>query len=122
MSRDRNFKRERPEKIETRIEEKEETLVEEKQQPNEQNDSVLEHTNATIKGVVSGCYHLRMREKPEITAPTIHVLNEGTKVAINRNEIDKDSDFYKVYLEHNGTPESGYCMKKFIEIVNKEDN
>ena len=121
MSRDRNFKRERSEKIETQIEKKEETLVEEKRQSNEQNDSVIEHINASIKGIVSGCYHLRMREKPEITALTVHVLNEGTTVAINRNEIDEDSDFYKVYLEHNGTPVSGYCMKKFIEIVDKED-
>ena len=63
----------------------------------------------TIKGVISGCSKLNIREKPYATAPVVIVIDGDSSVEVAPSE--STAEFYKVYTEFGAV---GYCMKKFV--------
>lgn len=63
-------------------------------------------------GFVDGCAKLNVRMKPSLEAGIVCEIASDTRVLIDTAVID--NDWYSICLE-NGI--EGYCMKKFIKIV-----
>lgn len=61
---------------------------------------------------------LNVREKPSIDANIVHKLEDGTKVFIDFEK--STEDFYKIKVCDSASEIDGYCMKKFIETLNKQ--
>ena len=62
-----------------------------------------------IKGTVSNCNKLNVRERPTLTSNVLRVIECNTQVEINVE--DSTDDFYKVVIDGI----EGYCMKDFIK-------
>lgn len=64
-----------------------------------------------IRGVVTDCRYLNVREAPDQDAAVLTTIKALSEVLID--EPESTEDFYKVYTE---TGIEGYCMKKFIAV------
>ena len=60
----------------------------------------------SLQGVVDNCSKLNVREKPNIDAKVLTILNKGDKVQIN----SENDGWYSVV--YKGV--SGFCMKEYI--------
>lgn len=65
-------------------------------------------------GTVVNCERLNIRAEPNLDAEIICVINASSEVVINNEE--STNKYYKVYTV-SGI--EGFCMKDYIEIVNK---
>lgn len=66
----------------------------------------------TLKGTVSGCAKLNVREEANLFAEVVGQLNKGAEVAID--ELESTEDFYKIYT---ASGMAGFCMKKFVTLL-----
>lgn len=67
--------------------------------------------NNTVRGVVTGCSHMRIRDEPSHEAQVIFMVPALTEVEV---DLEKSTDyFYKVR-----TPAGieGFCMKRYISL------
>ena len=64
----------------------------------------------TVKGTVSNCAKLNVREKPSLTAEVVCVLD-----AMSEIEIDVAKSTAEWFYICTATGAEGYCMKKFVE-------
>ena len=75
----------------------------------------MEETEITepvsIKGVVTNCLQLNVREAPRPDAKVLFVIDSLSEVAIYENE--STDEFYKICT---ASGLEGFCMKKFIAI------
>ncbi len=79
---------------------KEESTVEEPQE------------EPTVKGgTVINCGSLNVREKPELEATVLGVINAGSFVSIEKEE--STAEWFKVTTE---TGLEGYCVRKYIAL------
>lgn len=62
-------------------------------------------------GVVTNCLHLYVKDKPQMNASTVCVIEALTDVLVDENE--STEDFYKIYT---AIGIEGFCPKKFIAI------
>lgn len=67
-----------------------------------------------VKGTVN-CPKLNLREQPNINSKIITVLNANTIVIIN----EEVKDFYNITVYIGDAIFNGYCMSKFIDIINE---
>ena len=74
-------------------------------------EPTMQITPVQIIGVVSGCSRLNVREAADADADIIGIIEEGSKVEIDKSK--STADFYKVYTAAGF---EGFCMKKFIVI------
>ena len=66
-------------------------------------------------GVVDYCKMLNVREWGEANAPIISIIAAGTTVEIVEEE--STEDFYGVHVDNDGIEFDGFCMKKFIRLI-----
>lgn len=64
-------------------------------------------------GVVTDCLKLNVREKPDKDSGIVCEITASTELVIYENE--STEEFYKI-CTYSGI--EGYCMKKFITILN----
>lgn len=86
--------------------------------PNEVTDTaetiepVIEEPKKEAKtGVVANCVALNVRQKPNLNAKVVCIINKDTVITIDKKASNKE--WFKVTLD-NGV--EGFCMKKFIQI------
>lgn len=70
-----------------------------------------EEVKTPIIGIVTDCFSLNVREKPNKNAAIISELKVSSEVMID--EEGSTRDFYKICT---ATGIEGFCMKKFITI------
>lgn len=63
----------------------------------------------TVKGAVSGCSKLNVREQPNAVAPIITVISVGSEVEIDKSK--SNSTWLHVYT---ASGVEGYCMAQYI--------
>ena len=68
--------------------------------------------SAIAKGRVANCNMLNIRKEPSATANVVDIVGEGTEVEVELTE--STEDFYKICTAAGS---EGYCMTKYIEIV-----
>lgn len=68
--------------------------------------------SAVAVGKVKGCNMLNIRQKPSATANVVDIIGEGTEVEVELTE--STEDFYKICTAAGS---EGYCMTKYIEII-----
>ena len=109
MSKNRNYNRYyNNESKETEVEE----VVEEQEAAEE---VVEEEREPLYEAVVDGCEKLRVRSEDKPGDNIVTTIEKGDHLYILSD--NKDSEFYGVQLE-DGT--LGFCMKKFVEILEEE--
>lgn len=83
------------------------TVIDEAIETTEQPDE-----KAFCAGIVANCKMLNVRKDPSAKADIISIIRNGAVVEINNDA--STEDFYKVVTDDKIT---GFCMKKFIEIL-----
>ena len=101
-----------PESIETNVTEE---PINDEEIITEFDSEGMEETEITepvsIKGVVTNCLQLNVREAPRSDAKVLFVIDSLSEVAIYENE--STDEFYKICT---ASGLEGFCMKKFIAI------
>lgn len=77
--------------------------------PEENKDETIS-AEVVVKGIVSNCSRLNVREKGSMKSTVLKVIDAGTEVDIL--EIPSNGQFYKIKIEDV----IGYCVKDFIEL------
>ena len=77
--------------------------------PEENKDETISE-EVVVKGVVSNCSRLNVREEESMKSTVLKVIDAGTEVDIL--EFPSKSRFYKIKIEDI----IGYCVKDFIEL------
>lgn len=75
-------------------------------------DTVVDEA-VQITGVVTNCKQLNVRKQAIVTSQILVVIKEGT--VVNIDEDRSTNDFYAIELPSNNI--AGYCMKKYIKII-----
>lgn len=86
----------------------EESIVEEPKETEVVEDKIEQ------RGIVN-CPRLNLRKEPNINSEVITVLLQNLTVIIN----DEVNDFYDVTVYIGGSIFNGYCMSKYITLVNE---
>jgi len=66
------------------------------------------------KGVIRNCKLLNIRKQSSLDSDILGVLNTESEFVINVKQ--STNDFYKI--NYKGI--DGYCLKKFVKLVNSE--
>lgn len=71
----------------------------------------VEPIKEPIRGIVTDCRYLNVREAPNPDATVLTTIKALSEVLVD--EPESTNDFYKVCTE---TGAEGFCMKKFIAV------
>ena len=78
--------------------------------PVEAVDEVVKE-DVLLTGVVTDCFRLNVRKKPDKTADIVTVVDSSTQLKIDEK---KSTDNWYHVLDGDGN--SGYCMKQYVSV------
>lgn len=78
--------------------------------PIEAFDEVVKE-DVLLTGVITDCFRLNIRKKPDKTADVVTVVDYSTQLKIDEK---KSTDNWYHVLDGDGN--SGYCMKQYVSV------
>lgn len=74
-------------------------------------DIVMGEPKVLLKGTVTDCFRLNIRNKPSLKAEVVAIVSVNAVLRIDESQSEKDW-----YFVTDSDGHSGYCMKQYVSM------